>query len=280
MSENNFINLGDLSKPATALIEKISDAVGGLFKPYQIKRIAKAEAEAEIIKTQAQIEVTDLQRRAITRFIAEEAQKQNNIENITAKAIPQLKDSAKPNDIENDWITNFFDKCRIISDEEMQLLWAKVLSGEANSPGTFSRRTVNFLGSLDKADAFLFTSLCGFGWQIGDVVPLIYDSQEKIYNDKGINFNTLTHLDDIGLVSFNGVAGFKRINFPKKIKIYYYKTPLYIDFKNESDNTLQIGKILLTKTGQQLAVICGSQPVDGFREYVMEKLKSEGLIVK
>lgn len=279
MGENSLINFGDLSKPATVLIEKISDAIGGYFKPYQIKRVAKAEAEAKIIKEEAQIEVTELHRRALTRFVAEEAQKQNNIENITAKAIPQLKNSANPKDVENDWITNFFDKCRIISDDEMQSLWAKVLAGEANSPGTYSKRTVNFLGSLDKTDASLFTSLCGFGWQIGDIVPLIFDVQAQIYNNKGIGFNTLSHLDDIGLVSFNSLSGFRRLNFPKRVTISYYGTALNIEFKKETDNNLQIGKILLTKIGQQLASICGSQPVENFRDYVMEKWKKEGLIL-
>jgi hypothetical protein len=35
---NSLINLGDLSKPMTALIEKISEAMGGLFKPIQVVR--------------------------------------------------------------------------------------------------------------------------------------------------------------------------------------------------------------------------------------------------
>ena len=78
----SIINLGDLSKPATVLIEKISDAIGGYFKPYQIKRVAKAEAEADIIRAQGQIEVSDIQRRALGRFLAEEAIKQENIESI------------------------------------------------------------------------------------------------------------------------------------------------------------------------------------------------------
>ncbi len=43
VADNSIINLGELSKPATVLIEKISDAVGGIFKPYQIIRAAKAE---------------------------------------------------------------------------------------------------------------------------------------------------------------------------------------------------------------------------------------------
>jgi hypothetical protein len=51
----SLANLGDLSKPADTLIRKVSKAVGGLFKPYQIKRIARAEAEAAVIKAQADI---------------------------------------------------------------------------------------------------------------------------------------------------------------------------------------------------------------------------------
>ena len=74
---------GKIAEPATVLIQKISDAVGGLHKPYQIRRVAKAETEAEIIKEQAQIEITDLHRRALARFVSEEAQRQENIESIT-----------------------------------------------------------------------------------------------------------------------------------------------------------------------------------------------------
>jgi hypothetical protein len=116
------IDLGDLSKPATVLIKKISDAIGGIFKPGQIIRVAKAEAEADEIRAKSQIQVTDLHRRALHRFLEEEANKQSNIEAITQKALPQLKKNSSPQDVGNDWITNFFDKCRIVSDDDMQKL--------------------------------------------------------------------------------------------------------------------------------------------------------------
>ena len=67
-----LIKIEDLAKPATVLVEKISEAIGGYFKPYQIRRLAKAEAEADKIRAKAQIEITDLHRRALTRFVAEE----------------------------------------------------------------------------------------------------------------------------------------------------------------------------------------------------------------
>lgn len=111
----SLINLGDLSKPANTLIERASDAVGGWFAPYQIKRFAKAEAEAALIKAQSEIEITDIHRRAVHRFIEEEAQRQKNMEDITAKALPQLDENAKPESIENDWLINFFDRGPLIS---------------------------------------------------------------------------------------------------------------------------------------------------------------------
>lgn len=275
----SLINLGDISKPATVLIEKISEAIGGYFRPYQIRRVAKADAEAQIIEAQAQIEVTDLQRRALIRFVGEEARKQDNMEKITQKALPHLNESSKPEDIEDDWIANFFDKCRIVSDEEMQSLWAKVLAGEANSPGAYSKRTVNLLGSLDKTDAHLFTSLCGFGWFLGNVVPLVFDEQQAIYNDQGIHFNALTHLDSIGLVNFGAVTSFSRLKLPKRVAVLYHGTVLVLEFQQEKDNSLGIGKVLLTAAGQQLAAICGSKTVEGFQDYVVQRWINEGIAV-
>jgi hypothetical protein len=135
MAENNSImNLGELAKPATVLIEKISNAVGGVFELYQIRRIANAKAEAAVVQAETDIKITELHRRALQRFVNEEVKKQQNIEAITAKAIPQLEDRSRPENLEDDWVANFFDKCRIVSDGEMQSLWAKVFGGRGQQP--------------------------------------------------------------------------------------------------------------------------------------------------
>lgn len=275
----SLINLGEISKPATVLIEKISDAVGGLFKPYQIRRVSKAEADAEIIRAQAQIEITDIQRRALTRFIGEEAKKQKNMEDITEKAIPELKESSQPQDLDDDWITNFFDKCRIVSDDQMQTLWAKVLAGEANAPGTYSKRTVNFLESLDKQDAELFTLLCRFVWTIVVQDPLVFDVQAMTYNMVGINFDSLTHLDTIGLINFEPLAGYRRPNLPRIVSASYYDLNFSIEFGKDGGNELEIGRVVLTQTGRELAPICGSQRVQGFERYVLDRWSKQSLTI-
>ena len=275
-----IVKLGDLTKPATVLIEKISDAVGGVFKPYQIVRVAKAEAEANQIQAESQIQVTDLHRRAMHRFLEEEAKKHSNIEAITQNALPLLEVQSAPQNVSDDWITNFFDKSRIVSDEEMQSLWSRVLAGEANAPGAFAKRTVNLLADLDKEDAVLFTKLCGFRWIFGNVVLLILDEQASIYENHGINFNSLSHLESLGLIQFSPPLGFKFLRLPKSLTVFYYEQPVTLSFSKDADNDLVAGKVLLTRAGQQLANVCESKPVEGFFQYVTEKWKAQSLIPK
>jgi len=269
----SVVNLGRLAKPADTLIKKVSSAIGGVFEPWQIKRVSKAEAEASLIKARAEIEITDLHRRAMHRFVEEEAKRQENMETITQKAIPQLEEDSDPSKMEDDWVTNFFDKSRIVSDSEMQDLWASILAGEANSPGTYSKRTVNFLGDLDKRDAELFSALCSFGWFIDTFTPLIFDVKASIYSDKGLAFDTLTHLDSIGLIQFNAISGFSRLNLPKHFTVTYYGEPLHLMMQKEEGNELKIGKVLLSQVGRELARVCQAPCVDGFVDYVKEKWK-------
>lgn len=272
----SIVNFGDLSRPATVLIQKISAAVGGVFKPHQIKRLAKAEAEAALIHAESEIKITDLHRRAMHRFVEEEAKKQENIEAITEKALPELEDKSEPQRMDDDWISNFFDKCRIVSDGEMQQLWSKVLAGEANAPGTFSKRTVNFIASLDKEDAILFSKFCGFGWMFGDrLTALIFDSDAPIYAGAGIHFESLSHLDDIGLISFNSITTFQQTRLGKRLLLYYYGAFVLLELPDDQNNRLNLGHVLLTKAGQQLARISGSTPVADFPEYVLARWSAE-----
>lgn len=281
MMENPLANLGDLTKPATVLIEKISDAVGGIFKPFQIVRVAKAGAAAERIRAESEIQVTDLHRRAMQRFLEEEAKKQSNMEDITEKALPNLAEESSPENMEDDWLTNFFDKCRIISDGDMQVLWSRVLAGEANSPGTFSRRTVNLLADLDKEDAELFTNLCRFGWIAQDaMVTLIYDVHEDIYNSNGINFASLSHLESLGLIQFSILTGLQLLSLPKTVSVSYYGRSVELVFPKDAENTLEVGQVFLSRAGEQLARVCGSKPVDGFFDFVYERWANKSLVPK
>lgn len=202
--------------------------------------------------------------------------KQSNIESITEKALPLLGEGSSPQDVKKDWITNFFDKSRIISDLEMQALWSKVLAGEANDPDTFSRRTVNLLADLDKTDAELFVSLCSFSWMFDNVVPIVFDINDEIYNRSNIGFGLLSHLETLGLIRFDNMVGFVKTKLPKRFVASYHGRPLQVTLPNEFDNDLSIGKVILPQAGGELARICGAAATVGFFEYVCEKVGSTG----
>ncbi len=279
----SLVNVGALSKPADTLVTKISNAFGRHFDPRQKVRMAEAEAQADRIlrvsAAETDTEVAELRQRAATRFANEEMTKQLNMESITEKALPRLDDKANPDAMENDWIMNFFDKCRMVSDEDMQQIWAGILAGEANNPGSFSRRTVNLVADLDKRYAELFKNLCGFAWVIGNIAPLlVFDAHAEIYNRRGITFEVLAQLESLGLIRFDHVAGFKLMGFRKKAKISYYGAPLELEFPNDCDNELPTGTAILTQAGQELAPICGSTLVEGFFEYVYDRWAEVSLV--
>ena len=48
--------------------------------------------------------------------------------------------------------------------------------------------------------------------------------------------------------------------------------PLHLP--KDANNELDFGKVLLTRIGEELALICRSKPVEGFWEYVRDKWKN------
>lgn len=279
MSGNSIVNLWDRSKPAAILVEKISDAIGVLYEPTRITRKAQAEAKAEQIKSLINVETQALTQKALQRFITEETQKQENIESIIGQALPLISQEAKPENIEKDWLTNFFDKSKLTSDEEIKVLWANILSWEANQPWTFSKRTINFMQSLDKNDALLFTKLCSFNVTFSDIQPLVLDLNSDIYLSNWINFSSLNHLESIWLINFWSLTGYIKKWFWRKWYIFIWDKMLSLEFKKENQNDLKVWKILFTNIWKELASICNPERKEWFLEYIIEEYKKDSNII-
>lgn len=257
MAENkSLVNLGDWTTPVNTLIEKISNAVGILYEPKRIIKQAKANATAEKIKAINNLEIEDLQKRALTRFINEETIKQQNIESIIEKSIPEISDNANPNGIDNDWLLNYFDNAKFISNELIQNLWAKLLAGEANKPGSISKKTLKVLSELDTEDAISFNKLCSFVFYVNNEPQVfIFNSEDEFYNNY-ISFDVLNNLNTLGLISMNSFLGYMMGDFPKHYSMIYGDKKIQITGKNETDNKLDCGKCILTKVGTELVQFC------------------------
>lgn len=252
-------NLVGLEKPATELINRVSEAIGGIAKPWQIKRVARAEAEAKKILAVADLEITEIRQRAVKRMILEEEKNQQNIEAVTAKAIPHLSTDAKPEELDEDFVRYLFDKAKMVSNEEMQSVWAKILAGEASKAGSFSRRTMDIVSQMRKQDAELFTRFCRSIWMVGGLAPIIPEVLAKrMEDDSSMSFTDLQHLDNVGLINFETTTTFKKTGIQKSVRIWYYTCPIDLEFPQEHSNSLTIGHALLTTSGRELAPIAGS----------------------
>lgn len=276
----SLINLGELSKPVTVLIEKISDAFGGAFRPFQTRRVARADADAAIIEAKAKIEVTELEQRAIRRFVVEEGKKQQNIEDIIRKAIPDVTEDSNPENIDSDWLTNYFDKCRLISDCEMQVLWAKILAGEANKAGSFSKRTISAISSIDKDEARIFSSLSHFVWNTGYAVPIVFDPESSVMEKKGLNFGQLMRLDSIGLIIFNGTKEFRQKVHQDTISISYHGENFLVRIHEDADKSIPLGEVVFSPAGLELSAICHTVADQDCKEHVLARWRDVGFEIE
>ena len=266
-------DLAGLSKPANTLIKCISNAVGKVYEPRHIRQKAQAEADAKLIATRADIEATDLQKRAFDRWTAEEAKKQENIENVMDQAIPLIEDTAQPEKVDDDWFANYFDKVKTVSNEDVQKHWADLLAKEVNQPGSFSKRTVNTLHTLDRKDAILFENICRYVWIVdGDFIPLIFQENDDIYKQNDIKFNSLQHMESIGLIYLKTTGVFSKLWLRGLLlTVQYFGRPLHLDFRGYETLELDLGKVSFTQVGQELFTLTNPSGIDDLYDYVLAR---------
>ena len=261
----------------TDLINKVSKALGATYEPTHAKRI-EVDPAARIIAAKAEIDLTDLQRRAVARWLHLEERYQDNLEAIAAAAIPYLRADSKPEAIDDDWLANFFDHAKKVSDKDMQTLWAKILAGQINGPGAFRKSVLQTVSLLEKEDANLFVKLCQFEFDIDGFTPVIFDTQGEIYNKRGITFDAMSHLDDIGLITFNSLASFSRIGMPEKFAITY-GSDKYSVVMPEGVKDFAFGHVMLTSAGRQLAPLSNTPAIPDFPDYAIACWKARGISV-
>ena len=264
------IDLSKLSETAKCLIEKISGVIGTLYEPVRIRKRADAEAQAAIIAAEANNKVSEIQQRGLARLVYEEGRKHENIESITYRAAIDLDDSANPTEMDEDWVSFFFNNCNSVSNEEMQSFWAKILKGEAQKPGSISKKTVQVASALSKESANLFTSLCTFCLGDYQQYPIILDYSAEIYRSKGIWFVSLKTLEELGLIHFD--SNIVALTFDgNRIPLNYFHIALTFTVNPAGRNTIQQGYVTLTEAGRQLAPLCGALADPQFVSYLIKE---------
>ena len=156
-NEGSLGNVSALSGSGERFVEKISGAVDGICD-FWVKGTSDGSIEVEDI---------DLWQRTSRRSNYEEMVRQKNMESIVGKALLQVK-GKDVGEMDGDWIVVFFDKCRIVSDDEMQYLWSCVLAKEASKPGTYSKRDLCGFADMDEVEFRQSLNFCT-DFRTGDI---------------------------------------------------------------------------------------------------------------
>ena len=179
--------------------------------------------------------------------------------------------------VDSGWFLNFLDKCKTVSEAEVQELWASILARESEAPGSFSQLTVNSLENFGKRDAEFFISLCRFVCYVSsEPIPFIQNPNHEICTQNGINSGALEYLCALNVIEsatfWGGGRGvtrpIPRLDPGESITILYFHEELeYVNAGKDRDE-LNIGSIAFTSIGKELLSICENKKVDGFYEYL------------
>lgn len=168
---------------------------------------------------------------------------------------------AAPSEFDFDWFMRMFDAVGTVSNADMQQLWAKVLAGEVQAPGSFSLRTIETVRNLTAAEAKLFLDLSQY-LLMGDDEGFSFISTTEnlpdINDHYGITSESLFVLQDCGLVS--GIRIDTRL-FMDKNDVGYYLSHgdklIVMMPKNSKSDLCSIYGYPLTRAGEQLLSATG-----------------------
>lgn len=194
------------SKTANNLLNKIANVVGYVF---EIKKHKKDAQKSLIDEIANRTDINPIERMAIISDYKKVIKHYKNTTNIIERALVDLEPNAKADDIKDDWIETFFEYAEKVSDEDIQLVWSKLLSREANVPGAIPKSLLSTLYSLDYNLAQTFNELCGFCMLERGIAILPYrDEYKKYYDPLGITYKSLTELQRHGLIVFSNLSEF------------------------------------------------------------------------
>lgn len=263
-------------------IEKLMDylasgfaaTAGPLLLPWRAymeghaKRIsARAYADAMPLIAQAQAEVrtnlvapgadeqaaVTITHENLTQLIESQGRKRlANIVSVVENAAEGLGEKEViDHEPDHDWTARFFDCVQDVSSEHMQRLWAKVLSGEVESSGRTSLRTLDTLRNMTKRDAELFEGIAGYVIE-GE---FIFYNSEVEYRHRILSSYNLVYLEDCGLINIVPSLA-KSITWKddddNEIELPYHGSTLLIVRSEGVYDNLEIPTILLTIAGREL----------------------------
>ena len=230
-----------------------------------------SDQEAELIEAVAEDYVTAMRAGRVSPSDLIELEHQINLEQISRAALEEAAKmdgaSADEEPINKDWFSQWRNRAKDVSDEEMQRLWAKALAGEAQSKGSFSVHTLDFLSRMSREDAELIGKLGQFALG-GDFIFKANSGVPASVSAAGVTFSDLLKLEALGVLigPSNGIGGVSKtftsqdFNGRKIFAVGLGKQLLIITPNDQSRASIEVPCFSITFIGQELLKLAAAAP--------------------
>lgn len=258
-----IIDSEKVTKSASRLLDKIALVIG--WRTTSIEKIQGKKAFIDDIKNS---DLNPLEKAALISHTGKIIKEFENQSKIVGKAIPLLTEEAKPDEVDEDWFASFMDKARLISNEDLQIIWANILAGEANQPGSYSLRTLEVLKNISKDEALLFQKMSKV---VLNEKGAMFILDEKLYPNNGMNFGDILRLSDCGIIASTAADLSLSINSQElDIVLFNNKIVGRAMKAKEKASDIHLTVYVLTKAGQELIYAISYEQDE---EYILNVLK-------
>lgn len=202
--------LSVLTDFAKFVLEKIEKATGLAFDPFGAKKEA-VDNYIERIKAEKLDPFLEMALISNPRKYMKEYSRQNNILKLAIDELESRKEQkddqvySEAEKVDDEWLSRFFDSAKHVADEEIQLIWAKLLADELSSPGTVPKRLISILPYIEPVQAKLFVIICKYSiCQHEQIIPFIdWYKNVSYWENQGFTYESLLDLQSIGLITFS-----------------------------------------------------------------------------
>ena len=263
---------------------------GGQAATMQIIAKAQSDARSTLISPEAVVEGEVTFGALVEQRIQfQEKKRQSNIESVVRRAALELGDKeVLDHQVDHDWTARFFSDVQDVSSEQMQSLWAKILAGEVERPGSASIRTLSVLRNLNQDVAGLFAKFCSLCVFVRNDPFKIFDArapflgnygQGNALRDYGIDYLSLNVLNEHGLIvsEYNSWIDYNLCitTWPSERKediwvipfkfqgTYWLLTPMV---KRNTEKEFKLEGVALTASGQELSMVIGQSSDKAFAD--------------
>jgi RNAse (barnase) inhibitor barstar len=179
-------------------------------------------------------------------------------------------------DVNSDWMKRWREYAQDINEDDLQNLWADILTSEVKYPGTFSFRTLDFMKNLTKEEANKISLLAPY---------IICNNvfKDPILDEAGIDFDLIIYLSDLGLL--NGVSAigygktFHSISCNNFESSFIARNKVIIARNSDPKKKIELECYGLTNTGKEIFSLGNFEPNSDYLIKIAQKIKSFGFEV-